>query len=306
MSTERRHLVLATDQRFLVPTATTLRSLSLVDTGPITAWILVSGVDADSRGLVEESIEGTGVRVDWVDVDVRKLNGADGGQLGPAANYRLMIGEALPTDVRRVLYLDSDVLIEDSLEPLWDCEDPQAVVHAVRSVHYPWVCTYGAVDSWPELGLDPRKPYFNSGVLLIDLERWRDLDVGRQALDYLASPLANGTLADQEALNVVLAGSWSELHPRWNQQTPLLDRNRGVEAVYPDDVIEEARLHPAIVHFLSRPKPWQTGCTHPAAERWRHVAGGTAFAPVSLERVQWRDAMRWRVKRAGSALLKGR
>lgn len=300
-----RHVVLATDERFVVPTAAALRSLSLHEVDPISVWILASGVDGQARARVESSIHGDALALNWIDATTTDVGDTTRSHIGRATYLRLAVGDLLPASVEKALYLDGDVLVQDTLAPLWDVDLDGAVALAVRSVNYPFICTYGAMDHWPALELDPRAPYFNAGVMLIDLHAWRRTDVGGEALRHLASPLANGRLADQEALNAVLAGRWKELPPRWNQQTPLLHRNRGAEALYPEPVLAEARQRPAVVHFLDRPKPWQQGCAHPAAEEWRRVAAETAFGPVALERTPRLEHIRWRVKRAASALIKG-
>lgn len=306
MNDSMRHLVVATDERFLMPTATTLRSLSTHDPGPITVWILATGVSDLARRKVRHSLVGQGTRLEWIDMDSADFGDTSANPLGRASYFRLAVGEVLPEHVDRVLYMDTDMLVRDTLSPLWDLAESGVSVWAVRSVHFPHICSYGAVDHWPELALDPRAPYFNSGLLMIDLQEWRARDVGRRCLKYLASSFANRTLADQEALNVVLAGRWREIEPRWNQQTPFLEHNRGVQVLYTDEVIREARERPAVIHFLNRPKPWQVGCTHPWRESWLSVANETQFAPVFPSKEPIMRQATWRLKRAASALIKGR
>lgn len=307
MSEQDRHVVVATDRNFLIPTATTLRSLSLRIDSPTTAWILSTGVDRTDRALVLASLADNNLHLEWVDMAGFDFSASPATPLGIGTMFRLAMGEALPDSVNKVLYMDVDMLVMDSLAPLWENETmSDDVAWAVRSVHYPSISTYGAMDHWPELGLDPRAPYFNAGLLMVDLHKWRTLDVGGRALAHLRSPLANGALADQEALNAVLAGQWRELHPRWNVQSPFYEHNRGVQLLYPDEVIDEARSRPAIIHYLSRPKPWNIYCTHPAREEWRHVANETAFGPIKLQRDSRARNLKWRLKRAASALIKGR
>lgn len=305
MSAGARDVVVATDRNFVIPTAAALRSLSLNDPGPLLVWILATGVDQEARAGVEASVDSNRMSVRWVDATAIDVGDTSRSHIGRATYLRLAMGDLLPEEVGRVLYMDVDVLVRDSTAPLWEIEFGGAIALAVRSVNYPFICTYGAMDHWPELGLDPRSPYFNAGVLMVDLHEWRRVDVRSRALEHLASPLSNGRLADQEALNVVLAGRWSEIHPRWNQQPPLLQQNRGVQALYSDEVISEARERPAIIHFLDRSKPWQRGCIHPSADAWRRLAADTAFGPVKLESTARREVAKWRVKRAASALIKG-
>lgn len=307
MTNAERHIVVATDRRFTMPTATTLRSISLSDSGPITAWVLSTGLTAHDRRLMSSSVNTHSLRIEWVDMDHVEFGQTAHNPLGRASYFRLAMGEVLPGEIEKALYLDTDMLVLDSLAPLWHTETPEGrTAWAVRSVHFPSVCTYGAVDRYPELGLNPRAPYFNSGLIMVDLQRWRDEEIGLRALSYLASPLANGQLADQEALNVVLAEKWGELHPRWNLQSPFYEHNRGVHLLYSDEIIEQARANPAVIHFLNRPKPWQTNCVHPEREAWLTMAGQTAFAPIELVRPTLRSNLTWRAKRAASALIKGK
>lgn len=298
------HIVVATDDGFGLPTAVTLRSLSVHSSSPVTVWVLAHLVRAETKRRVEASIE-DGVTIEWVDLDATTVENVPDSGLGSASLFRLLVGEVLPATLQRVLYLDVDTLIEDDIRPLLHSE-LRATAAAVRSVHYPVVSTYGALDNWPHLGLDPRAAYFNSGVLLLNLDKWREAEIGHRALDHLRSPYSRGNLADQEALNVALAGRWEELDPRWNVQSPFLADNRSIHVWWSDDQIREARESPAIIHYLDRPKPWHRDATHPWKDRWRSVAAETAFAPVDLERTPWRSQARWRIRRAASALVKGR
>lgn len=298
------HIVVATDDRFGLPTAVTLRSLSVHNSRPVTVWILAHSVRAETKRRVESSVE-DGVTIEWIDLDGSSVENVPDSGLGSASLFRLLVGEVLPETVARVLYLDVDTLIEDDVQPLLQA-DMCEMAAAVRSVHFPVVSTYGAIDNWPHLGLDPRSAYFNSGVLLLDLVRWREEDIGQKALHHLRSPYSRGNLADQEALNVALAGRWEELEPRWNVQTPFLADNRAIHVWWSDEQISEARQRPAVVHYLDRPKPWHRDATHPWKDRWRAVAAETAFAPIDLERTLWRSEVQWRVRRAASALIKGR
>ncbi|WP_282005387.1 glycosyltransferase family 8 protein [Propioniciclava sinopodophylli] len=306
ISEDTRHVVVATDENFVLPTATTLRSLTHHGVGgALQIWVLCTGVSLESKTAIQDSVTGP-LQISWIDMDNVDLGDTSQSTLGKGTYLRLALGEVLPADVSSVLYMDVDMLVTDSLAPLWELPDGGEVAWAVRSVHYPSLCTYGAMDHWPELGLDPRAPYFNAGLMMIDMRRWREQHIGRKALDHLASPLANGALADQEGLNVALAGRWGELDPKWNQQSPLLEHNRGAQLMYDDDTLVAAREKPAVIHYLSRPKPWHADCTHPLREDWRRVANETAFGPITLQSTPLKHEVKWRVKRAASALLKGR
>lgn len=298
-------VVVATDEPFCLPTAVTLWSLDQRGGGPFTVKILHDRVPDETQALVAASMASTGSRIEWIDMVDHVVPTTDGMHLPRAANFRLLLDDVDLGDARRVLYLDTDTLIMGPIDTLWDLDLEGRTAGAVRSVNFPTICTYGAIDNWPDLDLDPRAPYFNSGVLLIDVERWRARDIGPRTIGYVRSFDARRN-ADQEGLNVALADDWLELDPTWNQQSPLLAHNRGAAALYPDEVLDAARHDPRIIHFTDRPKPWDRDCVHPARDAWRSAAAATAFAPITLDRTGLVAQAGWRMKRAMSALVKGR
>lgn len=297
-------ILVATDAAFALPTAVTLRSLTTSSDLELRIHIVHDAVPAELRTRIEASLDPGDWSLSWHD-----MSGADSGVLSPhlprAANFRLVADDLLCNSADRVVYLDVDVLVRGSLAPLATMDMRGRTVAAVRSVHHPSVATWGAIDQWEALGLDPRASFFNSGVLLIDTRRWCDLKVGESSLAYLRSPQARAANADQEALNVVLHKDWLELDPIWNQQTPMLDPQRGAALVFDDAQLAAALSDPHIVHFLSRPKPWHRDCTHPRRDEWRAVAAMTAFAPVKLDRTGWRSEAWRRIRRAASAVVHG-
>jgi hypothetical protein len=126
--------------------------------------------------------------------------------------------------------------------------------------------TIGMIDETIALGLDTAR-YFNSGVLLIDLEAWRDAEIGRALLELGHQRAAELEWADQDGLNLLLADRRLELHPRWNAMNSLW-AVPGADATYAPDAAEEARRRPAIRHFEGpdHNKPWHRRPDIPSAD----------------------------------------
>jgi lipopolysaccharide biosynthesis glycosyltransferase len=95
----------------------------------------------------------------------------------------------------------------------------------------------------------PRVPrvarYFNAGVLLIDLSRWREEHIPEVAMDYMRQ-VPDTPYSDQDALNVACDTRWTALDDRWNFQDHMRQRV---------DRLPLAQ-RPHIVHFISPNKPW--------------------------------------------------
>lgn len=300
------HALVATDEAFAMPTAVTLRSLFTVSDGPFHVTILHDSIAAAIRDRVLHSIPEGDHEIEWVDASEFQTPAIRNSHLPASTLFRISGCEAVPSTAERVLYLDVDTLIRQDPIALWSTDLGDDAVAAVRSVNYPFVATYGAVNHWRDLGLEPSVPFFNAGVILIDSAKWRAQEVRDRAFEYLRSPFLGGG-ADQEALNVALAGRWTQLPPTWNQQTALLSDQRGAPLIFTEEQLLTARSNPAIVHFQERPKPWHRGCTHPWQNEWLSRAMATDFRQVqNLRQRSLREEARWRLKRAASALVKGR
>jgi lipopolysaccharide biosynthesis glycosyltransferase len=173
--------------------------------------------------------------------------------LTAATYYRLLISDVLPPEVQRVIYLDCDMLLRGDLAGLWQMSIGSSVVGAVRDPHPP---------SREVLGLPDGAPYFNAGMLLIDLARWRSEAVGEAAFAFASAHPDRLTYNDQCALNWVLRGRWAELDPIWNLQTGSLARIEMGEAIYLRPLPPVAAAA-QIVHFNAPGRPWLYMDEHP-------------------------------------------
>jgi lipopolysaccharide biosynthesis glycosyltransferase len=189
--------------------------------------------------------------------------------------YRAFLPELLP-DRAKVLYLDSDLLVLDSLQELWDLELSSHPFAAVTNPLHP------ALQWYPRraLGL-PLPEYFNSGVLLMNLKRLRAERAPERLLAH-AQAHPEHTCPDQDALNLVFRHQRLALHPRWNLQTPLFDLPRRATPFEPLE-LDEALRRPAIVHFSGAFKPWHYLCRYPYTDRYFEHARQTPWPAVPVE-----------------------
>lgn len=171
----------------------------------------------------------------------------------PAMWYRILLPELLAGE-ERVLYLDVDTLATDDLAPLWATDLSGHHLAAVTNVLMPQHRGRPA-----SLGLAP-EAYFNSGVLLMNLELMRRDDTTAALREYALSRGEALEWPDQDTLNVVLAGTRLPLHPRWNAMNSL--RFDWTAEVFGADAVAAARRSPGIRHFEGpdENKPWHPRC----------------------------------------------
>lgn len=171
--------------------------------------------------------------------------------------YRIFLPDLIP-DSERVVYLDSDLFVLESLAPLWRTYLAGNHLGAVSNVFQ-----HDHVDRPRAIGIPSGQAYFNAGVLLMDLAAMRRDDSAQELRTFSVNNAARLSWRDQDALNLVLGASRLPLHPRWNLMNSIL-LFEGSGEVFSIAQVEEARRAPAIRHFEGPDanKPW-----HPECER---------------------------------------
>jgi len=294
-------VIMAADDAFAKPLAVGLRSLS-DRAGPTEyrVFVLHSGFDDELRQRVEASCD-SNLTITWLRVPAAAVDGVQvPSHLTRASAYRIVAPMLLPADVTRVLYLDSDVLVRQPLDDLWRTDLGDAPAAAVRDAYFPVAC----LDvPWRPFGIAPDTPYFNTGVLVIELDRWRALDVPSRAIALLRELQLYA--ADQTALNMLFANRWYALSPKWNLLTHHLAGDRSRAWAFEDPAeLDRAIADPAIVHFngYGFGRPWEAACAHPYRDAWIETLDRTAWSGWRPRRRRAVGAAR-RVGRAGAALL---
>jgi lipopolysaccharide biosynthesis glycosyltransferase len=161
------------------------------------------------------------------------------------AYLRLFVTEYVDPALDKLLYLDSDLIIRKDIETLWAADiDAYCAAAAVEPRFH------------ENPGIVPGEPYFNSGVMLINLSRWRsEGDLIEQFIACAKQKFSALPYWDQDILNIVLRGRVAFLSPRWNFHAiyaELLPEQLG----FARDEFLSIRRNPDIIHFTSKDKPW--------------------------------------------------
>ena len=178
--------------------------------------------------------------------------------------YRLLAPHLLPDNLHRILYLDPDTLVINPLDPLWET-DMQGNLFAAAA----HTGTTELANNINQVRLGTDHNYFNSGVLLMDLDRGRD-EISADSLFRFAEDHAKELLLpDQDMLNMMFGSRTLEVddylwnYDARNYNTYLL-RSGGRANM--DWVLS----HTAILHFCGKSKPWQSGYVHRFGILYKH------------------------------------
>lgn len=289
-------LVFATDESYAMPLATALRSIveATRTVDPLEIYILHSTFQSRTRERIIDSLPSGTASLHWVPIDLKSFEAyATAPYISTMTYARLLIPQLLPPCIKKVLYLDADIVVRDDLSVLQNSDLNGAAVGAVAD----------RLDSRIKAGealwtheLPHVTDYFNAGVLLIDLERWRQDRISEKALEYLIQH-PRSPLSDQDALNVACDRAWKQLEPRWNV---LNDYDTHLSSKHVGD-------GPAILHFAGRLKPWHVGVLDPNARLYDLIRRRTRFARTNRDKISdWAKApltffqsgLWWQLKRA--------
>lgn len=173
--------------------------------------------------------------------------------------FRILLSELLPLDVEKLIYLDSDLVVEGSLDPLYSIDISNDYLAAVSDFNDELAMNQG-INS----GVD----YFNSGVMLVNLKRWRQSNFLNECLNYAIENKEKLRFPDQDILNGVLKGKWTKLDISWNVTRMFFDRNTDDWTKEIQPLIKNAKSNPKIIHYTTWQKPWFYLDTHPLKERY--------------------------------------
>lgn len=182
--------------------------------------------------------------------------------------------------------MDADILIRGPIGELLTLNLVSHSTAGVQDVYVPQIGSRGGIAPWRGLGLDPQAKIVNTGVLVMDLDRWREERIGKRALDLAVRLHARFGWADQAALNAVLNGHWHELPPRLNTMKSVFDDDSGTYAVFGREEVEAAREDPAIFHFEGAVKPRHAKSAHAFTGEWRVLAAELGWH-VFPHRLNW-------------------
>lgn len=283
MNQEAIHIACAADRNYLPHIATLLKSLSVNhgSEGVTVHFLHDATVDATQLAKLREQVEQSGMQLACHLPTESQLAGLPITERYPQVVwFRVLLPELLP-DVDRVLYLDADTLVLQSLLPLWQLDLSGRPLAAVQDVISP---AHAHVPA--DIGLASADDYFNSGVLLMNLAEMRSTDFyGRmKALD---RERYSAGFPDQIALNAVAAGNWLRLHPKWNCMTPFIAGTERFSDLQDHNTEQrQAGASPCVLHFegyWQRAKPWQYRCDHPYQWLYLHYRNQTPWPLQQLE-----------------------
>ena len=247
----RNAVCLCTDRKMLIPALFVANSVNraaaparpfdtIVFTGPTDVSLAHRQWMSENRIKHSEDLETS--PIDDVGILQKRLSSA--------TLMKLLLPGHLAGRYDKILYLDADLTIHDDVSSIFSLDAGEYALAAVPSGRI-WADRseterQRAEEHFSALGMTAPYRFFNTGVMLIDVDRWNRNDLSSRALSFIREHPGICLLPDEDALNGVLDGRIAELSPIWNMQP-----------VRPGLRIMHRIACPVIVHHVGVHKPWR-------------------------------------------------
>jgi lipopolysaccharide biosynthesis glycosyltransferase len=268
----KRAVVFSVDDAFVLPFKVLFNSLAHTGSLPPQTGVFI----LHESGLSDPAIADLMVFFESYDVVVSFLDVGDhlpdnlpldaSAHVSKAAFYRLFVAKVLPDSFSSALYLDSDAVAVRSMRSLLEIE----LTAPIAAVDH-----YSPTDQLRIWG-DAGGGYFQSGVVLIDLDQWRKGDIEEHFIEIMQTKRSLIRWWDQDVLNIAFRDNWQRLDVWFNVA------QCSIRYLPPAEVANNARY----LHFDGSSKPWSTDIHRPYRDRWYEAYERMAGHPFDLSRIR--------------------
>lgn len=233
-------------------------------------YLIEDGISKENRKLIDHIVKRYGKTVQLYKLSkvLPEMN-LDREDRHPHTIYTKLFLEQIVEEAR-VLYLDSDVIVQDSLEELFQRDMTHEIVAGVLMPYSPKVKK--------NMGIVQGNPYICDGVVLINLEQWRKENKQQECIRYIEESQGNPPMLSEGTLNHVCQERIGILPPKYNlMPSMLMYRLDEIRKLFRADFyytevydMEAAIKAPVIIHYMNElfNRPWFEPSDHPLKEQY--------------------------------------
>ncbi len=274
------HIGLCADERFAMPLGVCVTSIFQSNKqNEIFIHVLTQGLSVETERKLYQIASTYNQRLQIYMVNESLFNEYPLSSHFPHSIYfRYLLPQILSEDITKVLYMDCDTVVLEDLCELWNTDITDNPIAAVRDANSDDIIERNRIKIFDD-------SYLNSGVLLMNLQMWRNEDGFKQLATFILNNSEKCVWPDQDALNVVFHNRIKWLSFRYNFQVILSeDYNRyRLHCQYHEDV-KESFAKIVILHYSSvMQKPWLSDVLHPLAFIWRSIYQDSLWNNVKLK-----------------------
>ncbi len=239
--------------------------LSIIDNNneeDINFHVIAYELSADNKEYIKNLVSDKEKHVFFYKFDLEKMKhfsigkGTGNPNISYATYLRLFIQDLLPKTINKVLYLDCDIVVINSIKDLWDKDIHNYVLAAKED--YGLAQIHGA----KRMRLSEDYKYFNAGVLLLNLEALRKMRFTEMVMKFFEENKEIIKMHDQDILNGLLYKERLPIEEKWNMMCNT-DNTKDY----------------SIIHFAGL-KPWYIECPHPLKYIYKEYLSQTKWKDI--------------------------
>ncbi|HTH83262.1 MAG TPA: glycosyltransferase [Mucilaginibacter sp.] len=219
----RISILLVTDDYYAILLAAFLKSIEMNHKTDeiIDAYIIDDNISQKKRKKIINSLKLDKMVLHWIkmkDAIPENISLPFVNNSYPINTYlRVIIPYFIPKTVKKILYLDVDMIMLNDISLLWNTDIGEYPIGAVSdSMDHNVKTIRTGIINHEELGLNPDEKYFNAGLIIIDIDKWLAGDYTKKTFDAINNNKKYAGLGDQYGLNIAFIGKWHEIDPLWS------------------------------------------------------------------------------------------
>lgn len=266
-------IALATDSNYIIPTTVLLKSLFVNNKEcdfVINILYLSNRLLSKDLCFLQKYVGEHGHRCRFLPVSESELDSVPDCRHTKSTYLRLFLPQLMPTEVEKVLYMDSDIVISGSIQKLLQLDLDSFSLAAVKES----INIYDKFYLSP-LGIPLDRNYFNAGVIYLNLKKMREENAVVSCFSFLESHLDVIKANDQDVLNGVFWDSVKFVSPIYNFNY-WMEKDVALK-LFSKEEYEMVKMSPCIIHYIGPVKPWSFLSMHPKKRVWWHYLKQTPF-----------------------------
>ncbi len=216
-------------------------------------YILHRELDIEDKKIIESGLDSDKFNIKMIKIDEEEVKNFPQYQkrYPKEIYFRLFATKYLPENIDKILYLDSDTLVINKLDELYNMDFEGnfyiATTHVKKILRK---------INEVRLRIDDDVPYINTGVLLINLKELRKIDVQKEVCEFVENNSKKLMLPDQDIITALYGNKIKIVDAlRYN----LGDRDLNLYNLnhIKDPIgLKWVKENTVIIHYYGRNKPW--------------------------------------------------
>lgn len=270
------------DNNYAVVTGVSIVSLleNNKDIGELTVHLIDGGITKKNLENIKkittkykrklDIIDGKKIQDKLVEYECRPYKGSY------VTYFKLLAFGHIKTKSNRVLMLDGDILVLQSLKELCTMNLSGYIMSEIQDPYMPSYLKR-------QVGIATDTPYYNAGVMYINQAEWKKEKCEQQIIDHWKDKKSDYLFADQDVTNILFGDKTKELHVKYNfysKNFVLKPYERVLMNIRKDMLGDVRKNGPVCVHCIDeswRSRPWFKGNDHTMREEWDYYLAKTPW-----------------------------